>query len=988
MKGKRVLLLFLAVVAICSLMIPGATAADSGEKEQYGPLIVVSEDQAWVYDGQAHTHQVYYVEYGGYRYGCSFAGGEYTCTLPTGDHVRVTPCNAGADGITEIGNVKNEFTWTVDNENSYRFKESTFGELKITKINLYITMADRTLMYNGCTQYGCAQSDEAAEIITGALDGHEVSINYTQPKGETVGTYSGSYDKDTLTIKHGDEDVSGLYQVSVTAGKLTIEKAKLTIIMSDRTLTYNGANQQGWLRSDGGMETITGLVNGETVDIEYTPAQGVDVGTYNNGSYDVSTLKIMDGERDVTGNYSLVSAMVGKLTITPCDEKFTISLDDDSYTYDAQEHNNTATPSSTAFGGETVYSYSFSEDNGYVTSLSDLKKVDAGDYTIYVIGKNPNYSSSARTTAVLSIKPAKLKITAKDQTFEYTGDIQGPGDTVYDDSSLVIMEGLQGTDVLTSFTLEGQAKEVGKHSGVIKPNQATIMRGNKKVNDNYEITYVNGTLIIAPSAKLSFAVSGRNDDTKYHVGEPIIGAIKINSFYQEAKEITISISEGFTFGTVPPTSIGASESIELTVTHTVTSADVERGKVTIRVEVTIDGESLESTDSVLTETMDITVTVKGHTNVTTYDGNGAEAKGYDLSCEDPLFDEAKVVYSGTAIVKGTEPGVYPMGLNADLFAYKDPAFKAVFNVEDGGLEIKQGEPKIETYEITFVDEDGTILKAATNYEAGTPADKIVKPEEPSKAEDSSFTYTFDGWSPEIEAVIGNATYKATYKKTAKPGVYEAFAGAGGTWTKRSGSVLTFTFKRTENDETTFGHFAGIQVDGKAVPEKDEEGNLTYTTKTGSVVVTLQPDYLETLVVGVHEMTVGFDDGEDVIVKFTVEAAKEVEPEVTPEETLEATPEATPEVTPEATPEATPEVTPEATPEVTPEATPEVTPEVTPEATPEVTPEVTPEPTPEPVEESVVKSGDTAETTMYFLGLFVSMLAIGTVIVRRKQRSRA
>ena len=59
MKGKRVLLLFLAVVAISSLMISGATAADSGEKEQYGPLIVVSEDQSWEYDGQAHTHQVW-----------------------------------------------------------------------------------------------------------------------------------------------------------------------------------------------------------------------------------------------------------------------------------------------------------------------------------------------------------------------------------------------------------------------------------------------------------------------------------------------------------------------------------------------------------------------------------------------------------------------------------------------------------------------------------------------------------------------------------------------------------------------------------------------------------------------------------------------------------------------------------------------------------------------------------------------------------------
>ena len=939
MKGKRVFLLFLAVVAISSLMISGATAADSGEKEQYGSLIVVSEDQKWEYDGQAHTHQVYYVEYGGYRYGCSFEGGEYTCTLPTGDHVNVTPNGAGADGITDIGNKDNAFTWEVENAENYSFRTSTFGKLTVTKRKLYVTMEDRSLVYNGCKQFGWGRSDEGKEIVTGALAGHKVTITYQQANGTTVGVYEGRY---TLTIQDGDKDVAGLYDVVLTPGKLKITPAALTITMSDRILEFNGENQQGWSRSEIGKETLTGLINNETVDIEYTPAQGVVAGAYNNGSYDVSTLKIKDGEIDVTKNYSLVSVTGGELTIIPSDEEFTISLEDDSYTYDAQEHYSTAKPSSDALCGETEYRYSFSENDGYVARLSDLKKVDAGDYTIYVIGTNRNYNSSAKTTAVLSIKPAKLIITARNQTFEYTGDIQGPVDAVYEGSSTVFVDGLQGSDILSSIVLDGQASEIGLYE-VLEPYDAKIVCGETEVNDNYEITYVNGTLSITAPEKF-YILPGNDDSRKYHVGEQITRTFTIGSDFWEELEMTISASEAVAFGTVPPTSIGAFERIELTAVYTVTSADVERGAVDIRVELTIDGCSQELWFTIPTETSDITVTVKGHTTVSTYDGNEAEAKGYDLNCEDPLFDEAKVVYNGTAVAKGIEIGVYPMGLNAALFTYNDPAFKVVFEVEDGGLEIKQGEPKIETYKIMFTDEDGTVLKEATEYEAGTPADKIVKPEEPSKAEDSSFTYTFDGWSPEIEAVTGDATYKATYRKTEKPGVYEAFVGAGGTWTKGSGSVLTFTFKRTENDETTFGHFTGIQMDGTAVSEKDEAGNPAYTAKTGSVIVTLQPDYLETLAVGVHEMTVGFDDGEDVIVKFTVEAAKEVEPEVTPE--------------------------------------------VTPEATPEVTPEATPEPTPEPVEEPVIKTGDTAETTMYFLGLFISVSAIGIVIARRKQRSRA
>ena len=76
------------------------------------------------------------------------------------------------------------------------------------------------------------------------------------------------------------------------------------------------------------------------------------------------------------------------------------------------------------------------------------------------------------------------------------------------------------------------------------------------------------------------------------------------------------------------------------------------------------------------------------------------------------------------------------------------------------------------YSITFVDADGTtVLKEATEYEAGTPASSIEKPADPQKEATKEKTITFDGWTPQIEDVTKNQTYTATYKENAREYAY-------------------------------------------------------------------------------------------------------------------------------------------------------------------------------------------------------------------------
>ena len=113
--------------------------------------------------------------------------------------------------------------------------------------------------------------------------------------------------------------------------------------------------------------------------------------------------------------------------------------------------------------------------------------------------------------------------------------------------------------------------------------------------------------------------------------------------------------------------------------------------------------------------------------------------------------------------------------------------------------------------------------------------------------------------------------KATKEVVNEGKTYQLSSGANGSWTKGSTSSLGFTFKSTKGDSETFDHFSGIEIDGKTVPEKDASGNANWTKKKGSVIIELQPSYLETLSVGKHKLTASFDDGDDVTTEFTVKA---------------------------------------------------------------------------------------------------------------------
>ena len=85
--------------------------------------------------------------------------------------------------------------------------------------------------------------------------------------------------------------------------------------------------------------------------------------------------------------------------------------------------------------------------------------------------------------------------------------------------------------------------------------------------------------------------------------------------------------------------------------------------------------------------------------------------------------------------------------------------------------------------------------------------------------------------------------------TAGASDYKIIEGANGAWTQNSDGTLTF---RANGD---FSKFTGVKVDGTLIDAKN------YTAVSGSTVITLKADYLKTLSVGTHKLTVVYTDGE-------------------------------------------------------------------------------------------------------------------------------
>ena len=124
----------------------------------------------------------------------------------------------------------------------------------------------------------------------------------------------------------------------------------------------------------------------------------------------------------------------------------------------------------------------------------------------------------------------------------------------------------------------------------------------------------------------------------------------------------------------------------------------------------------------------------------------------------------EAAYGETIVYSGTTPTKAATAQYTYTFAGWDPELATVTG--DATYKAKYN-AVVNTYTITWKNDDGTVLETDLNVEYGaTPS---YDGEAPTKAATAQYTYTFAGWDPTPAAVTGDATYTATY--TTKENVY-------------------------------------------------------------------------------------------------------------------------------------------------------------------------------------------------------------------------
>ena len=119
---------------------------------------------------------------------------------------------------------------------------------------------------------------------------------------------------------------------------------------------------------------------------------------------------------------------------------------------------------------------------------------------------------------------------------------------------------------------------------------------------------------------------------------------------------------------------------------------------------------------------------------------------------------------------------------------------------------------VNKYTITWKNDDGSIID-----QTEAPYGAIPTHADPTKAATAQYTYTFAGWTPEVVAVTGNATYTATYTSTLRKYTI--------TFLDEDGNILC-------EDEWEYDSMPSCEEPTKAA---DEEHTYTFAGWTPEVV---------------------------------------------------------------------------------------------------------------------------------------------------------
>ena len=314
---------------------------------------------------------------------------------------------------------------------------------------------------------------------------------------------------------------------------------------------------------------------------------------------------------------------------------------------------------------------------GWATSMEDAQKGNAK----YAVGEKVRVNADSSNDLYATwVKKTVIEVTANSDTLPYNGEVQK-------------VEGFKevtGGYVVTGLTAVAEGKDFGNYDTEIT-GTARVTKDGVDVTDKVIVNKINGTLTIS---KREVTLTSQTDSKDYD-GTPLTrpevtitgGFVKDEVKEVKATGSVTNVSEGEVTNTITYKTSDNFNSENYSITK-------NEGKL-----------------SITPVTDEVTVTIKGNSKATPYNGTVQSVGGYTVeSISNTLYTSTDFTLNGQAMATGKDAATYPMNLDATQFVNNNTNFSNVkFEIaEDGQLVINPRAVTL-TSQTDSKDYDGTPL---------------------------------------------------------------------------------------------------------------------------------------------------------------------------------------------------------------------------------------------------------------------------------------
>lgn len=757
-------------------------------------------------------------------------------------------------------------------------------DFEITPITTEVKVKshDETFTYDGTEHtknaYDVLWANNASPVADNKLpNGDKVTAEITGKVRDVKDTAleNNTIEKITITNAEG-VDVTDCYSGIVkAAGKLTVTQkdSKITVTSEGANKAYDGSPLTN------NNKTVTGeIVAGEEVVVEFTGSQ-----TYVGTSDNEFNVKVMRGSDDVTDNYTFGTHTFGKLTVTSAEQPLAIT---DQYV---------------RVNGSISKDYLEQSVTGNVGNIDFTIK--SGTALTYDSTNDEYVAGDTEGDVVMTVTAAKMDLGGdntpewKETSKDFTVHVVNKTD--------VNISGLSNNE---TFTYDGTPK---KPTGTISVNDGTVNVSDLEVK--YQGTgttsYNSAT---APTNAGTYTVTYKVPDTNTNYTGTFSVAFTIKKAQLEKVTLVKDTFE-YTGSDITPTLNNINSNIE--VTGDTKAKNVSNNTITAKIKDISNYEWKDGSNGDLTINWSITQATPDYTVPTELTSvKGKVLADVVLPTGFTWNAPATVLTVGTNTYKATfTPGDttnYKTITDIDIEVNVKNTFNVITSVPGGNGTITPS--KIDVIEgskvkITFTPNTGYMVdkvlvngieKTATGNEIEITVDEektvevsykkipftitveevtgaTVNPDGTvtvSYGDNKDFTITantgyklikvlvndvekaLDGNTLKLKNITSNMKIKVVVEKIE----YKVIEGAEQTYTITEDTEARF---RIDADYSLFNN--KVYVDNVLVDSSN------YTSKSGSTIIVLNKDYVDTLAVGEHTLKVAFADGGEAETTFTI-----------------------------------------------------------------------------------------------------------------------